>query len=361
MVQIAASGKELRASYQGTPRWRYEIPLNFARITGFSVNTSTNEMAAILGLFNAVKGQWDSFLYTDPYSNTAVNTPFGTGDGSTTAFQLLDIEGLPIFDLNGTPTLTRTDWQGTQTLYSTPRTNYALRSEAIGLWNLTAITVTANNWTAPNGSVTGNALVESTATSTHQANRPFDGVAGQPFTYSIYFKPGTRRYIKLALNDGTTYAASVFDTQTGTVFSTQAGSASVANLGGGIYRAIITGTGTTTGSGNGTIYMQMSTDGSTLSYAGDGTSSVLLWGAQLERSAVATSYIPTTTAAVTLTDYTLSSTGLVTLGQAPVSGAALAWRGSYYRRVRFDMDEYEQEQMFNLCWNGGTIKLISVK
>jgi hypothetical protein len=315
----------------------------------------------LLNIFNAAKGRWDSFLYTDPYSNTAANTPFGTGDGSTSAFQILDIEGFPIFDLNGTPTITRTDWQGTQTLYSTARTNYALRSEAIDLWNQVGITVTTNSWTAPNGSVTGDTLVESTATSTHQANRTFNGVAGQPFTYSIYFKPGTRRYIKLALNDGTTYAASVFDAQTGAVFSTQAGSASVTNLGGGVYRATITGTGTTTGSGNGAIYMQMSPDGSTVNYAGDGTSSVLLWGAQLERSAVATSYIPTTTAAVTVTDYTISSTGLVTLGQAPVSGAALAWSGSYYRRVRFDTDELDFERFLDRVWEAKALPLISVK
>lgn len=104
-VQPAPSGKELRISYQSTPRWRYEIPLNFLRMPGFSANTSSNEVATILAIFHAVKGKWDSFLYTDPYSNTAAATPFGTGNGSATTFQLLDIDGFPIYDLNGSATV----------------------------------------------------------------------------------------------------------------------------------------------------------------------------------------------------------------------------------------------------------------
>ncbi len=106
MVQTSASGKETRASFQSSPRWRYEIPLNFARVLGFSAQTATNEMATIQAFYQSVLGKWDSFLYTDPYSNAAALTSFGTGTGlAGQTNQIKDIEGFPIYDLNGTPSL----------------------------------------------------------------------------------------------------------------------------------------------------------------------------------------------------------------------------------------------------------------
>lgn len=251
-------------------------------------------------------------------TNPVAAQNLGTASGSTATFAVVTPNG-------STPTVLnvwRTDWQGRQRMYSTARTNYMVRSQEVDQWFQTGTTVGINAWTAADGTVTGDNLIESATTGAHQAARNFDGVAGQPFTYSVFFKAGTRRYIKLALNDGTTFAAAVFDTQTGTVFSTQAGAASVVSMGGGIYRAIITGTGTTNGTGNGTIYHQMSNDGSSVSYTGDGTSYVPLWGGQLERSTTATSYIPTTTAAVTVTDWSQSASNVV-FASNPVAGAVI--------------------------------------
>ena len=104
-IQTGASGKELRALFQSSPRWRYVAPLAFARVAGFSAQTVIDEMATVNAIFHAMKGQWDSFLFTDPYSNTAALTSFGTGTGAQYAFQLLDIEGFPIYDLNGVPSI----------------------------------------------------------------------------------------------------------------------------------------------------------------------------------------------------------------------------------------------------------------
>jgi hypothetical protein len=354
VVQTAASGKELRASYQGTPRWRYEIPLKFARVTGFSTNTITNEMAAILGLFNAVKGKWDSFLYTDPYSNTAANTPFGTGNGSTTAFQLLDIEGFPIFDLNGTPTITRTDWQGTQTLYATPRTNLCPYSQAFNSWQVNGTpTVTPDSTTDPLGTSTADTVTGASG------SNPFIYVAptianGTVCRFSVWAKNvnslQSAMYVRSGVTAGYIYINWSGTTPASLTSGGNATNATFQDFGNGWYRISFTLTTTETNQ-NFRLYPTFNTDGA----------SCYFWGAQIEAGSTTTSYIPTTTAPVTVTDYTLSSTGMVTLGQVPVAGAALAWSGNYYRRVRFDMDEYEQEQMLNLCWNGGTIKLISVK
>lgn len=83
---------------------------------------------------------------------------------------------------------------------------------------------------------------------------------------------------------------------------------------------------------------------------------------------IPTSFIPTTTVAVTVTDYTISGTGLVTLAANLANGATLTWTGGYYRRVRFDMDDLDMERIFGATaagggqtWEGKTVKLISVK
>lgn len=43
--------------------------------------------------------------------------------------------------------------------------------------------------------------------------------------------------------------------------------------------------------------------------------------------------------------YSLSSTGLVTFGTAPGTGAVITWTGSYYYRVRFTEEGYEFTQL----------------
>jgi uncharacterized protein (TIGR02217 family) len=44
------------------------------------------------------------------------------------------------------------------------------------------------------------------------------------------------------------------------------------------------------------------------------------------------------------TDYTVSSTGLVTFDTAPVDNAVITWTGAYYYRVRFLDDQYKFTQ-----------------
>ena len=62
-VQTASSGKELRASFQSTPRYRYSLPLNFLRQA--VLNTTSDEVDQLLAFFGAQKGRWDSFWLPD--------------------------------------------------------------------------------------------------------------------------------------------------------------------------------------------------------------------------------------------------------------------------------------------------------
>jgi hypothetical protein len=65
VVQVAPSGKEARAAFTATPRYRYELPVNFLRQVGYRTGIA-DELALIQTLFDNNKGRWDTFSFTDP-------------------------------------------------------------------------------------------------------------------------------------------------------------------------------------------------------------------------------------------------------------------------------------------------------
>jgi hypothetical protein len=52
-------------------------------------NLNPSELRTLHGFFNSLRGRYDSFLYLDPVYNTVIAEPFGTGDGTTLAFQII--------------------------------------------------------------------------------------------------------------------------------------------------------------------------------------------------------------------------------------------------------------------------------
>jgi uncharacterized protein (TIGR02217 family) len=81
--QEALSGKESVISYRQWPIPRWELSYEFLRD-----DIAVSDLKSIVGLFNACKGSFDTFLYTDPDFNSVTTENFGTGDGTTTQFQL---------------------------------------------------------------------------------------------------------------------------------------------------------------------------------------------------------------------------------------------------------------------------------
>lgn len=61
------------------------------------------------------------------------------------------------------------------------------------------------------------------------------------------------------------------------------------------------------------------------------------------------------------TNYTVSSTGLVTFVTPPGNGLALTWSGTYYWRVRFMQDAIDFNQFMRQLWELKTLEFTTVK
>lgn len=177
------------------------------------------------------------------------------------------------------------------------RTNLLTWSENFGdaAWGKTNVSVTTNAAFGPDGTSTADKLIESAVSGVH---RLFVNVAlanNTTYTAYVYAKAAERRY--LGFKSGIAgQPEPVFDLQTGTVAS---GVGFIESVGNGWYRC-----GHTVASGTSTPYLAYWTilTGTTFAgetYTGDGTSGILLWGAQLEAGAFPSSYIPTTSATAT--------------------------------------------------------------
>lgn len=60
-------------------------------------------------------------------------------------------------------------------------------------------------------------------------------------------------------------------------------------------------------------------------------------------------------------NYTVSATGLVTFGVAPVAGHIVAWSGTYYWRCRFEEDTYDFDYFAYKFWSVKKVSFVSVK
>jgi hypothetical protein len=128
------------------------------------------------------------------------------------------------------------------------------------------------------------------------------------YVFSLFAKKDARFVLSLRLADAgwATTAATNFDLASGTVTSSTSEDEGMIDCGNGWYRCWISST--TAASGTTRVRVNL-IDDETAIYLGDGTSGLYIWGAQLEAGAFPTSYIPTTTAAVTRSADSLSMEG----------------------------------------------------
>ena len=204
------------------------------------------------------------------------------------------------------------------------RTNLALWSEQFdnAYWIKTNVTVTGNSTNSPNGTLTSDRLVDTATTGEHNIEKQITITAGTN-TLSVFVKKDNNRYVQLAvINAINSSARFVFDFDTKAITSFGAigatvtyVSSSINELSNGWFKLSLTYTSSTTNPFFAIALSNSPNVGTTnlVSYTGDGTKGVYIWGAQLEAGAYPTSYIPTTSASVTRNADVISKTGISSL------------------------------------------------
>ena len=86
--QVAASGKETRFARQTQARYRYTLEITGLDSRNRDPTLGLYSKQIFEGFYNSLLGGALIFNFWDTEDNTVVNGGFGTGDGTTTQFQL---------------------------------------------------------------------------------------------------------------------------------------------------------------------------------------------------------------------------------------------------------------------------------
>jgi hypothetical protein len=170
------------------------------------------------------------------------------------------------------------------------------------VWTKLGGTVSANAGNAPDGTTTADKLIE-TASTTFHGIRPANPAAGLIYTYQVSLKEAERRYAVLSFGGNNTPVSGggIFvDLRTGDVMSSAGAklmSHAVVSQGNGWWRYSISVDMTDIAEIPAAFVFLVDNSTHTIgntygskSYAGDGSSGILLWGAQLELGSTATAY-----------------------------------------------------------------------
>lgn len=155
-------------------------------------------------------------------------------------------------------------------------------------------------YAAPNGLVGADKLIEDTASGVAHNVYQLYTASNAVQTFSVYLKEGERRYATATIGNATARYVALFDLQTGVFVTSYTNGTptstaySITSVGSGWYRVSVT-----MNSASASKFAEISlSDSASPSvniygqplYAGDGSSGIYIWGAQMEEASSATSY-----------------------------------------------------------------------
>lgn len=233
-------------------------------------------------------------------------------------------------------------------------TNVVKNSENFGnaTWLQSAITLTANATTSPDGTTNATSIIPTTSNVGN--HRVYEAGVNTIATaaYSIYIKPNG--YNRVALRESNSTGAAIgFDLLNETIITTYstggctASGGKIENMGNGWYR--ISGIFSFASASNQSLGLYVvssswtSGDPESVTWSGNGTSGIYAWGAQLEASSYPTSYIPTTSS---------SATRVADFGSSPLQTTNANWT------IFVDTYFVQYEEILNLLVNTTTSRFV---
>lgn len=229
------------------------------------------------------------------------------------------------------------------------RTNLGLYSQQLddASWGKVNSSVTANSTTSPDGTTNADTLTGDGTNNQHYIAGTTSGniTSGTTYTYSIYAKKNTNNFIQLWISNAFGGMFANFDLNNGVVGTLGIGSggsnptSSIQSVGNGWYRCSMTFVPTSTGIVGLLCIITTSAsapraEGNTLS------TSVYLYGAQLEAGAYPTTYIPTTSATATRVADSFSRNNIYTNGLISASGGT--WFVELKNTIPYIRDTFAQ-------------------
>ena len=293
-----------------TPTWRRITVDDLVDTTGYEQiqfgldgSQSTDTTAAILvfgaqfevvtGQSNQAPGEYVSVgVLAAPWHGAGIDgvkKDFLTTNGNS-------VVGNVVIEATGTPIPAATRKKYLSEGQRTNQCGYSQKFDEVVAWS-TNMVVAPDQIAAPDGTITADAIFEQALVSVHNIYQGQNFTA-VPHTFSFYAKYLGRQWIAGRVDDGITVNPTYFDIQNGVVGNLGAASnATINSLGNGWFRCSLTLTPLAA-----TWYIVVNSvlgNGMFGNFLGDITKGVYLWGAQVEAAPFASSYIPTTTAAVT--------------------------------------------------------------
>ena len=183
---------------------------------------------------------------------------------------------------------------------------YSEELDQAGDWIPARSSISADAIASPGGAVTADKLVENgDASTTHYLRQIFTGNVGW-HTYSSYAKAGERTWLYQMIYAGAEYAA-YFNLGTGAIGTLVGGAtATITLVADGWYRVTVSAN---LNAAVAFTHSGLASGNNGISYSGDGSSGLYLWGQQLELGSIATTYQPKNASNYGWLDAQVGSTG----------------------------------------------------